>query len=190
MDWLISFFVESGTFWGAVSAIAAAYAVYHAHKIQKDSQAALRPFFVIKEPGFKPLPNSSSFRIQITMINEGGRPAKNLEYRLVMRPVEGAKKALLDTSASIGMPVPVGSPTPWYNDTVSPGQNTHPHFVFLGLRYDDYNSKKTYKQAFLMRWSGVHDGTMAPDFVYTSKEEFSEFLVSQPDLAKEYQEIA
>lgn len=169
--------------------MAAAYAAFQVHKIQKDSQAALRPFFVIKEPGIKPLQNSPSFRIQITMINEGGRPAKNLEYELVLQPEANIKKPAIEISGSLGVPVPVGSDTPWYNDTFVPSQNEPPHLVFLGLRYGDVALKGTYKQAFLMRWHGVKDGKMEPDFVYTSVEDVREFLASRPALARVYQEV-
>lgn len=177
---------ESGNLWAAVSAIAAAYAIFQVRKIQKDSHESFRPYFLLKDPGIKSLENSPPFRIMITMINEGGRPAIDLEYRIVALPVGNGKKPTIDVSESISNPIPKGSPTPWYNDSFIPGRNVPSHFVFLGLKYGDSGSKNQHTQAFLMRWHGVEDGKLQPDFVHTSKKEEDEFYSMIPSLAQEY----
>lgn len=179
-------FVDSGSFWSAVSAIAAALAVWQVGRIQKANHRSLGPYFVIKEPGFKKVGSPSKLRVQITMLNEGGRPAVDFNYRIIIAPERDIQNSIIDLSGSISAPIPVGSPTPWYNDNVRVGTNLPSHFVFLGIKYRDHGSKKQLSQRFIMRWNGVKNGTMEQDFVHTTKAEADSFLEAIPKISKEY----
>ena len=130
--------------------------------------------FELKEPGFKPLPNSPPFRLMIQMINTGGRSAFDLEYQLLMIDQESHVVAR-NISGSVGGEIPPNSPTPYYNDSIVFPMNVREQFIILCLHYKDAeDSKITRTQIFYMQWSGVINGKTEPDFTYVSIEQEKE----------------
>lgn len=181
------FLAESSSLWAAVSALAALFAIYQVAKVQREAIDASRPYFVVKEPGFKPL--DVGLRLYTMMINEGGREATDFEYRFLISELkpELNGRIFFDTGPiSISAPLPVGSPSPFYNDGVVLPENLPEQFVFLGMKYNDLRAGRHYSQGIVMRWSGVDNGHTQPDFVYTSKEQAQLFFEAYPNLKREY----
>ena len=156
---------------GAISAIAALCAIWQSRMSARDAREAQRPYFLLEAPGIKPLPNAPPFRVMITLKNSGARPATLLEGRIFMVPVSTGATSTLDTTFSVGNPVPANSPTPWYYDSLVLPTQCSPHYILLGIEYVDPLPSRRYRQAFFMRWDGVQNGTAQPDFVHVSVSE-------------------
>jgi len=140
--------------------------------------------FELREPGFKPLPNSPPFRLMIQMINTGGRSAYGLEYQIVM--VDQKNHIVShNESGSAGGEIPPNSPTPYYNDSIKFPLNMPAQFIILCLHYKDTEDSKTIKtQMFYMQWPGVINGTTSPDFTYVSIEQEKELKALMVSLLK------
>ena len=61
-----------------VSSLCAVVSVWLAVSAWKGANQAKRPYITVAAPGFKPLPKSPPFRLQINMENIGVNPAINL----------------------------------------------------------------------------------------------------------------
>jgi len=156
---------------GAISAVAACAAIWHSRKAGKETIESQRPYFVLEAPGIKHLPNSPTFRVQLTLHNAGGRVATSLEGRIFMTTKQPGVKPKLDLTFSVANEIPPHSPTPWYEDAQQLLEKDPEHYVLLGIKYSDPVLNVHYKQLFCMRWAGVQNGKFHPDFVHVSKEE-------------------
>ena len=130
-----------------------------------------RPYFAIEKPGIKKLDNSPPFRIQITMINTGVHPAKNLTGQISIFDQSLKEKPQFVFNFSISNEIPHDSPTPWYNDSLILPNNVKPQYITLQINYYDPILKESYSQTFYMKWDGVRNGITHPDFVHVGIEE-------------------
>lgn len=154
-----------------IAAIVALVTVIIAIKSLQKERHYKRPYFTIEKPGIKKLGDSPPFRIQITMLNMGVHPAKDLtgKLRIFDQALENAPEFNFDFS--IANEIPHESPTPWYNDGLMLPDNVSPKYVTLEIKYYDPLLKEHYPQAFYMKWDGVKNGSTHPDFVHVSIEE-------------------
>lgn len=158
-------------FFSAVSAIAAVCAIWQARQSAREARQAVRPYFLLEEPGIKPLQDSPPFRIQLTLRNVGGRIAASLEGRLYVTSAVDDVGPAIDTKFSVANDIPPTTPTPWYADSLVLSASCPPHFVILGIKYLDPLQNKTFTQSFFMRWDGAQDGKFQPDFVHACAAE-------------------
>ena len=170
--------LTNGNFWaaisaigGSVSAIAALITVWNSRQANKEALEALRPYFMLEAPGIKQLPSSPPFRVLLTLKNIGGRVANNLDGRIYIVDNQPNSQPVLDLAFSVANDIPPQSPTPWYNDTLQLVAQLPPHYVILGIRYQDPIMNQRLKQLFCMRWDGVSNGVFHPDFVHVSSSE-------------------
>jgi len=156
---------------GAVAAIAALLTVYHARITWREQIESNRPYFTIMKPGIKPLPQSPPFRIQITMENIGVRPAYDLMGKIYIIDKNLKRGPQFIFEFSVANEIPTKTPTPWYNDSLLLPKNVSPQYVVFAIKYTDPVVKKSFAQAFFMKWDSVVNGRFYPDFVHVSIEE-------------------
>lgn len=181
MKFEIEMLLANGNFWaaissigGSVSAIAAFIIVWNSRQANKEALEALRPYFMLEAPGIKQLPGSPPFRVLLTLKNIGGRVANNLDGRIYIVDNQPNSRPILDLAFSVANDIPPQSPTPWYNDTLQLAAQLPPHYVILGIRYQDHIMNRKLKQLFCMRWDGVNNGIFQPDFVHISSSEYKQ----------------
>lgn len=126
------------------------------------------PKLDIENPGIKELPGNQFWRLQITMLNKGGRPISDLygEIYIIDRNLKNKPQI---TNFSVANQVYPNTPTPYYNDQIQLYENMEPIFILLKINYKDYFIP--HSRIFFMKWDGTINGTFSPDFTHVSKEE-------------------
>ncbi len=155
---------------GAVAAVAALLAVRQVSAARTQEHLAQRPYFSLSAPGIKALPSSPPYRVQVTLENIGVHPARDVAGRMLFVDKESMQTDY-DLALSLGDDVPARSPTPWHNDTFRPKRNTPEKYIVVSLRYADPLLRRGFKQEFYMKWNGVKEGKIHPDFVHISRDE-------------------
>lgn len=168
---------------GAVAAVAALLAVRQVSVARAQERLTQRPYFSISDPGIKPLPNSPPYRVQITLENVGMHPAQDVSGKMLFVDKESMHPEF-DLALSLGDDVPARSPTPWCNDTFRPKRNTPERYIVVFLRYADPLLRKTFKQQFFLKWGGVKEGKIHPDFAQVSRDERKRLSTQAAKLAK------
>lgn len=176
------------TVFTAIAAIAALATVWQAASASNQLINSQRPYFDIEAPGIKLLPQSPFFRIQITFKNIGIHPASDVVGTIFMIDRTTKNKPSFKKTFSLANDIFQNSPTPWYIDEVQMTRNVPGQFILVGIKYKDRILSKIFQQEFIMKWDGVRDGTLAPDFVHASIEERIQITESQPKLLSEYTE--
>lgn len=143
------------------------------HKANDLLSDALRPMFDLVAPGFKQLPNSPPFRMEILMKNVGTHPAIDFSGKIIAVTRTFSDQPLT-ASFSVANPIMHDSPTPYYNDTVVIPPNAPPMFVVCALKYNDAISGREWTQVFFMKWGGVQGTKFEPDFTHASVDEAQE----------------
>lgn len=174
------------TFFAAMSAVAAFCTVLQARDAQREAIKSNRPYFTLKAPGIKQLPNSPPYRMQITMENIGVRVAQDLKGKIIIVDMLSEKDPTLTTEFSIANDIPKNVPTPWYTDSVQLPSNVSSHYVLMGIKYLDPITKEIFKQSFFMKWNGIKDGKLEPDFVHVSCDEKEKIIKEAGNLLSGY----
>ncbi len=156
-----------GVLSGAIAAIAALIAIFLTYRNNRLERNSKRPYFTLLAPGFKQLQNI--LRLQITFINNGLHPAKNFKGAIRIFQEDLSNEARVDID--IVNDIPSNIPTPYYNDSIGLGANMPTHFIYCIISYLDPILQKEYNQEFFMKWNGVQNGTMHPDFVHVNTDE-------------------
>lgn len=169
--------------WTAFSAVVALISVFVVRGSIRDRIASERPYLILEQPGIKALPDSPPYRVRITLINQGVRPALDLVGRLffIQQDFEGRPMQL---SFSIANAIPSKSPTPYYNDSLQLGNEVPPMYIVLSVKYRDPLTNGSYPQQFFMKWGGVQNGKTHPDFVHTTLEEKSKISAALEEVYK------
>ena len=168
------------TFFVAIAAIASLIAVSHSIKVWNEQKELNRPYFTIVEPGFKKLPESPPYRIQITLMNNGVRSAYDLYGKFLSLDINLTSEPNEEINFSIANEIQANNPTPYFNDTIEFCNNESPQYIVVGINYYDPILKQSFTQKFFMKWNGVKNGKMYPDFFHISKEEkkkIEEYLI-------------
>jgi len=155
----------------SIAALAACFTVLmmiHSWRIEQESK---RPYFTIKAPGIRPLPQSPPYRIILPIENVGTHPASNLIGKIIIIDKSLKKVPILVSDFSIANDLPNNAPNPWYDDNLMLSDNVPPMYILIAIKYFDPILKKYFTQKFSMKWDGVVNGTTHPDFVHTSLEE-------------------
>ncbi len=150
---------------GAVAAVAALVAVRQTSESHREQLRSARPYFTVKDPGIKA--DSLPYRIQITMVNMGGRVASDLFGNIDMMDQDFKGRPASIGEFSVANEIPPNIPTPYYI-SVSLPVNMPPQYIVMHIRYKDPIVDTDFSQDFFMRWEGVRDGKTPPDFVHAS----------------------
>lgn len=170
----------------AVSAIAALCAIWQTRSAWRETTYSNRPYFTIKEPGIKPLPESPPYRIQITLINTGVRVATELSGEIVIidKSLKGEPTKFIEFS--VANDISPNTPTSYYNDTLIVSNNIPPQYILLCIKYKDPVIRKYFTQVFFMKWDGTKDGITNPDFTHASVDEKKEISKVSKGLLERY----
>lgn len=171
---------------GATAAIAALFTIYHARKTWKEQIESNRPYFTIKAPGVKELPDSPLYRMQITLENVGIRPAFDLSGKIYIVDKNLNKKPDFTFDVSVANDIPPNTPTPWYNDTLQLPTNVPPKYIVFAFRYNDPIINEVFAQVYYMKWDGVKNGTISPNFDHVSMDEKGEIIEHLEELLKPF----
>lgn len=152
---------------GAIAALAAMIAVILTFLSNKQERKSKRPYFTLKEPGFKRIDNGS--RLQVTFINCGMHPAKQFkgELKFIEENFQNENNIKIDVVNDI----PADLPTPYYDDNIVLEKNMPVHFIYCKISYEDPILHKDFEQEFFMKWGGVQNGSYQPDFVHMNSDE-------------------
>jgi hypothetical protein len=164
---LLSYFDLIAVISGVIAALAALVSIILTYWNNKTDRESKRPYFIIEAPGFKQIQNT--IRLQITFINGGIHPAKNFKGKILI--IQQDLKNEITIDIDIVNDIPSNSPTPYYNDIVTLGNNMPKHFIHCKISYFDPILSKHYNQEHFMKWNGVENGVFYPDFVHANTHE-------------------
>jgi len=156
---------------GVITTIVALITVYISIISLQKEKYFNRPYFVIKEPGIRPLQVSPPYRIIITLYNTGNHPAIDLTGSIKILDQSMNKLPQFNFMFSVANEITKDLPTPWYNDGLLLQNNVDPQFIVLDVKYYDPILEENYHQRFYMKWSGVKNGITEPDFVHVNIDE-------------------
>ena len=120
------------------------------------------------------------------MENRGIHPADDFEGRILILNADLSNKPDFDFKFSVANSIPSNSPTPWYNDSVHLPHNLPLQYVVLAIKYKDPILNKGFNQTFFMKWDGIQNGSIHPDFVYVSKDEAKAISSHLRNILEEY----
>lgn len=155
-----------------VAAIAAAFTVYQTTTSYKAQLEANRPYFMITDQGFKPLPVSPPYRLIISLKNIGGRPAKGFYEKIMYISVEMKGVPNILFNSSISNELAPGETNNWFSDTVQfTKDDILPHYFVVAIKYNDPLTHRGYEQTFVYKWLGSKEHKTYPDLMHVSNEE-------------------
>lgn len=126
------------------------------------------PKIDIEKPGIKKIDGNQFWRLQITMLNSGHRPASNLYGEIIIFKQDLRDKPQI-INFSVANKIYFNSPTPYYNDGIKLFGNMDPYFIILKIKYRDWLIP--HSETFFMKWGGITNGKFHPDFTHTSSGE-------------------
>jgi len=130
-----------------------------------------RPYFTISAPGIKELSESPPYRIQITFANEGFNPATGFEGEILFLDASLKEEPELVVELSIANDIPRNSSSQWFRDEFLPGSNMPKKYIVIRIDYFDPLLKEEFRQSFFMKWRGVKNRILKPDFTHITKSE-------------------
>ncbi|MFC1485929.1 hypothetical protein ACFL55_02765 [Candidatus Latescibacterota bacterium] len=142
----------------AVASIAALFVVINTRALWREQIESNRPYLAIIGSGIAQLPESTQYRIHITIQNVGVRPAYDLYGKIFLIETDLESEPTNIFDLSISNEIPANVPNLWYNDTLRLSADIPPQYIIAAIEYSDPVLKKSFSQTFYMKWNGIEEG--------------------------------
>ncbi len=138
---------------------------------RRADRQARRSYVTVSDAKIMQLPTSPPYRIQITFKNEGFNRATGFEGEILFVNASLKKKPSSVVPLSIANDIPRNAEPQWKYDEFYPGPNMSKAYVVILYAYFDPLLEEEFRHSFFLKWDGVENGIMKPNFPHVSKSE-------------------